>query len=84
MPEPQSLEERYVALLAMLGRPAREAAARNLALAVLENYIAAVNAEAEAEVLRGRPLEGTHHRAMQREADRYRARIAALGTSDGD
>ncbi|KKN20456.1 hypothetical protein LCGC14_0935370 [marine sediment metagenome] len=56
---------------------------RNLALAVLEGYIADVNALAEAEVLRGEPLEGAHHRAMQHEAERYRARTAALGASDG-
>jgi len=57
--------------------------ARNLILAALEGYIASVNSLAEAAVLRGVPLEGAHHRAMQHEAERYRARIAALGTGDG-
>jgi len=54
--------------------------ARALALVVLEAYIADVDATAEADQLRGNPLEGAHYRAMRKIAEVLRRRIEALGS----
>lgn len=69
MPEPQSLEEAFATLFAKFGRPAREEAARNLALAVMR--------EAEKAAMEGFAAavwgDWSNHPLFE-----LRARIAAL------
>ena len=83
MAEEQGIEaawERFMHPEGGLAPPYRQErdAARALALATLEDYVAEVQRMAEADVIAGRPLEGAHYRAMSRVATKHRARIEAL------